>query len=175
MTFIIGGNNNTPGSTPQKPTTPNLQNFGVSIGRGGILMPKVRHRYRVLFDGNFGTGQGIHLTQQNMSCDTPTISFENRAEYWIPVKMCFRDDVPSTAKTELLAQIYKQQTANKNNQIEIFECRIEIMDDTSTHVLTRWTLENCQIHTLNNGSLSYSTSDVCTWEMTVSYTNAVCQ
>lgn len=171
-----------------------LQNFGVPMGdgtgRGGILQPKPKHRFRVRVF-NFGPSSGgINLTQQVMSVTRPTSasspvevhSYNSIAYYaskavWQEVELVVRDDVTNAVSRLVGHQEQKQlnhfeQTSALAGQNYKFEMFIETLDGGNDGVLEQWTLEGCFLSNINYDNFDYSTSDPTTISMTVRYDNA---
>ncbi len=166
---------------------PTLQNFGVpnSPGRGGILMPKVKNRFRVIVT-NFGTPTGsIALTQQVVTVGRPHAQFEpvavhsyNSIAYfagkatWETVALTVRDDVTNSVSALVGAQAQKQmnffdQTVPMTAGDFKFNMYIDAMDGGNDVVLESWNMEGCFLSDINWGSNDYSSSDAMTIEMTV--------
>lgn len=171
-----------------------LQNFGVPLGggagRGGILMPKPKHRFRVRVI-NFGPiAGGLELTQQVVSVSRPTVqqdpvqvhSYNSLAYYagkhqWNSIELTVRDDV-----TNAVAKLVGHQEQKQMNHIEQtsafagsnykFEAYIETLDGGNDGMLEQWYLEGCFLESINYGEFDYSTADAMTIQMTVRYDNA---
>jgi hypothetical protein len=171
-----------------------LQNFGVPLGggsgRGGILMPKPKHRFRVRVI-NFGPiAGGLELTQQVVSVSRPTVqqspvevhSYNSVAYYagkhaWNSIDLTVRDDV-----TNAVAKLVGHQEQKQMNHFEQtsalagsnykFEAYIETLDGGNDGMLEQWYLEGCFLEQINYGEFDYSTADAMTIQMTVRYDNA---
>ncbi len=171
-----------------------LQNFGVPLGggagRGGILQPKPKHRFRVRVV-NFGPiAGGLELTQQVVSVGRPTVaqspvevhSYNSLAYYagkhqWNSIDLTVRDDVTNSVSRLVGHQEQKQMNhfqqttplAGSNYKFEMF---IETLDGGNDGVLERWELEGCFLEQINYDQFDYSTADAMTIQMTVRYDNA---
>jgi hypothetical protein len=166
-----------------------LQFFGIPTGggsgRGGILMPKVKNRFRVIVT-NFGTPTGsIALTQQVVTVGRPHVQFEpvavhsyNSIAYfagkasWETIALTVRDDVTNSVSALIGAQAQKQmnffdQTVPMAAAEFKFGMEIDAMDGGDDTVLESWTMEGCFLSDINWGSNDYSSSDAMTIEMTV--------
>ena len=103
-----------------------LNKFGVPIdgatGRGGILQPKLKYRFRVRFTGfgNLGANP-VDLTQQVMNITRPKVTHEevpvhvyNSVAYlmgkhtWEPVTITLRDDINNSISRLTGQQVQKQ-------------------------------------------------------------------
>lgn len=171
-----------------------LSKFGVPLGggtgRGGILMPKVKWKFRVRVF-NFGpVAGGIDLTQQVVTCGKPQIaqdavevhSYNSIAYYagkhrWQAVEVAVRDDVTNAVSSLVGHQIQKQmnhfeQTSALSGQNYKFQMFIEQMDGGNDAVIEQWVLEGCFLESTNYDSLDYSNNDAVMITMSVRYDNA---
>lgn len=174
--------------------TTTLQNFGVPLGggagRGGILQPKPKFRFRVRVV-NFGpTAGGIELTQQVQSVGRPTVasspvevhSYNSIGYYagkavWNSVSLIVRDDVTNSVSRLVGHQEQKQMNhfqqttalAGGNYKFQMF---IETLDGGDDGVLEAWFLEGCFLENIEYDTFEYSSSDPMQITMTVRYDNA---
>lgn len=171
-----------------------LQNFGVPLGggagRGGILMPKIKNRFRVLVT-NFGIPSGsIALTQQVMTVGRPNINFNpqtvhsyNSTAYyagkaeWEAVSLTVRDDVTNSVARLVSAQVQRQfnlfdQTVPIAASNFKFGMYIDMLDGGDDTILEEWEFEGCFLASVNWETLDYSSSDQQTIEMSVRFDNA---
>lgn len=175
-----------------------LNKFGVPLGpggtegRGGILQPKLKYRFRVTTT-NFGpTGprEQINLTQQVMNITKPQLtqeevqidSYNSRAwvagkHTWNPVTLAVRDDITNSVSKLVGFQMQKQvnhfeQTAPAAGQQYKFTMFIESMDGGNVVVQEQWVLEGCWLNDVNYDSLDYTTSEVQMITMSIRFDNA---
>ena|ERR1044071_1721404 len=176
-----------------------LQNFGVPTGdafsRGGILMPKIKNRFRI-FVGNFGLpGSTVGFTQQVVTASRPTCNFNpqtvhsyNSIAYyagkaeWDTVTVTLRDDVTNAVSRLVGAQLQRQmnyfeQTVPLAAGDYKFQMAVEMLDGGGTAtedavVLEAWEFEGCFVATVNYESLDYSTADAMTIEIGIRFDNA---
>lgn len=171
-----------------------LSKFGVPLGggagRGGILQPKVKYRYRVRFI-NFGPiAGGLDLSQNVMSCGVPSISHEpievhsynSRAYFagkheWDSISVELRDDVTNTVNRLVGHQQQKQlnhyeQTGFLAGVNYKFTMIIEYMDGGNDGVLATWHLEGCYLSKVDRSELDYSQSESNTITLDIRYDNA---
>lgn len=176
-----------------------LQNFGVPTGpgqgRGGILQPKTKSKFRVIVT-NFGIpNSAIALTQQVESVNRPTISMEpvevhsymSRAYYagkasFGTISLSVRDDVTNSVSGLVGAQIQKQmnfflQTSPLSGANYKFQMLIDTLDGGGTSsqdaaILEEWTLEGCFISEVNYEQFDYKSSEAMMIEMTIRFDNA---
>lgn len=174
-----------------------LQNFGVplggGLGRGGILQPKTKHRFRVRVFGFGPIAGGLELTQQVMTVDRPTVasnpvtvhSYNSIAYYagkaeWNSINLVVRDDVTNSVSRLVGHQEQKQmnhfeQTTALAGSNYKFDTYIETLDGGNDGVLETWWLEGCFLENINWDSFDYSTPEPMTITMSIRYDNATQQ
>lgn len=174
-----------------------LQNFGVPLGggtgRGGILQPKPKHRFRVRVFRFGPISGGIEFTQQVISVSRPTVasqpvavhSYNSIAYYagkpeWSSVELAVRDDVTNSVSRLVGHQEQKQmnhfeQTSAVAGSNYKFEMYIETLDGGNDGVLEWWWLEGCFLENINYDQFDYQSSEAMTISMTVRYDNATQQ
>jgi hypothetical protein len=175
-------------------TTTTLQNFGVPLGggagRGGILQPKPKHRFRVRVVGFGPVAGGLELTQQVMTVTRPTVnsapvevhSYNSISYYagkavWNSITLAVRDDVTNSVSRLVGHQEQKQlnhfqQTQPLAGSNYKFQLLIETLDGGNDGVLESWFLEGCFLESIEWDGFDYSTSEPMTINMTVRYDNA---
>ena len=161
----------------------------------GLLMPKLKYRYRVIFENMGVSTPRTELTKQVMTFTRPTINFEeievpiyNSRIYlagrqtWDAVTATFRDDAGGNVSRLIGEQIQKQmdtlEQASASSGIDYkFVTRCEVLDGgngTSTpNVLETWELYGCFLVSANYGDLDYASNDPVTIECSLRYDNAV--
>ena len=161
----------------------------------GLLMPKLKYRYRVVFENLGVSTPRTELTKQVMTFTRPTINFEeievpiyNSRIYlagrqtWDAVSATFRDDAGGNVSRLVGEQIQKQmdtlEQASASSGIDYkFVTRCEVLDGgngTSTpNVLETWELYGCFLVSANYGDLDYASNDPVTIECSLRYDNAV--
>ena len=175
-----------------------LNKFGVPLGtggtegRGGILQPKLKYRFRVttVGFGPVGPNEQINLTQQVMNITKPQLtqeevqidSYNSRAwvagkHTWNPVTLAVRDDITNAVSKLVGFQMQKQvnhfeQTAPAAGQNYKFTMFIESMDGGNIVVQEQWVLEGCWLQDVNYDSLDYTTSEVQMITMAIRFDNA---
>ena len=161
----------------------------------GLLMPKLKYRYRVVFENMGVSTPRTELSKQVMTFTRPTINFEeievpiyNSRIYlagrqtWDAVSATFRDDAGGNVSRLVGEQIQKQmdtlEQASASSGIDYkFVTRCEVLDGgngTSTpNVLETWELYGCFLVSANYGDLDYASNDPVTIECSLRYDNAV--
>lgn len=180
-----------------------LTNFGVPTGitgntgrdRGGLLMPKLKYRFRVMVF-NFGaTGTDAHanaidFTQQVISTGKPKITHEtvelhtyNSRAYvagkhqWEEITITLRDDISNSVNRLAGSQLQRQMNHFEQTTFGAginykFDTVIDVLDGGNVHFLERWFLEGCWLSNIGYGDMDYATSEAQTIELTVRYDNA---
>jgi len=172
-----------------------LNKFGVPIdgttGRGGILQPKLKYRFRVRFSnfGNLGSTQ-VDLTQQVMNITRPKVTHEevpvhvyNSVAYlmgkhtWEPITITLRDDITNSISKLTGQQVQKQlnhfeQTGPRSGINYKFQTRLEILDGSTDAELEQWMLEGCFLQNVDYSDGDYAVSEPVQVIMTLRYDNA---
>lgn len=171
-----------------------LQNFGVPLGsgagRGGILQPKTKQKFRVRVF-NFGpVSGGLELTQQVKTCGRPSVkqdskeihSYNSIAYYaakavWDPVELVLRDDVTNSVSALVGHQEQKQmnffeQTTTVAGSNYKFQTYIETLDGGNDTVLETWTLEGCFLESTSYDDFDYASAEDVTIKLSIRFDNA---
>lgn len=168
---------------------------GASANGEGLLMPKLKYRFRVTFLG-FGAGGELHeLTKQVISAGRPGITFDNvvldvynsRINYagkhtWDDVQIVLRDDVNNNVSKLVGAQLQKQfdffeQSSAASGADYKFQTNIEILDGGNgayePGVLERFEMYGCYVQKSAYQGGDYKTSDPLDITLTIKYDNAI--
>jgi len=166
--------------------------FGISYeGTQGILMPKLKYRFRVTFF-DFGTdGSGsVELTRNVQSVTRPKITHEevvidsyNSRVYvqgkhsWEQISVTFRDDIGHGVARQVSDQLQRQfnhfqQTTPAAGADYKFDMQIEVLDGSTTDPTEIWRLEGCFLTNVDYTDQDYATNDAVQITMQVRYDNA---
>lgn len=160
----------------------------------GLLMPKLKYRFRVMFE-NFGVSKPTtELTKQVMSFARPNLSFEEITlpvynstlklagkHSWADVTCEVRDDASGQISRLIGEQLQKQmdflEMASAASGIDYkFLTKLEILDGgngaAEPVVLETWELYGCYLKSADYGALNYGESAPVTVNMTIAYDNA---
>jgi hypothetical protein len=161
----------------------------------GLLMPKLKFRFRVTFE-NFGVSQPTtELTKQVMDFKRPQLSFDpieipiyNSKVYmagkptWAEVTTTLRDDAGGEVAKRVGEQMQKQfdfmEQSSASSGIDYkFLTRFEVLDggngaNTPT-ILETWELYGCYLSQADYGDFNYGTNDPATIALTIRYDNAI--
>ena len=166
-----------------------------SANSQGLLMPKLKYRFRVTFE-NFGiTAPRTELTKQVMDFTRPNLNFNpitldvyNSKMYllgkpeWQTVSVNFRDDANGAVSLLIGEQIQKQfdfaEQASAVSGIDYkFVTRFEALDGgngaSTPVVLETWELYGCFIQSVNYNNFEYTSNDPATITMELRYDNAL--
>jgi len=161
----------------------------------GLLMPKLKYRFRAIFE-NFGVSTPrTELTKQVISFARPSVSFEemnipiyNSTIYlagkysWESVAIELRDDALGNVSKLVGEQVQKQldfmEMASARSGIDYkFVTRCEILDGgngaSTPVVLETWELYGCYLQAVNYNDLNYGTSEPVTMTLTMRFDNAI--
>ena len=165
-----------------------------SANAQGLLMPKLRYRFRVFFE-NFGvSATTTELTKQVMSFSRPNLSFEEIAlpvynstlklagkHTWADTTCEIRDDASGSVSKLIGEQLQKQldffEMASAAAGIDYkFLTKVEVLDGgngaAEPVVLETWELYGCYLKAADYGALNYGESAPLTVSMTIAYDNA---
>lgn len=160
----------------------------------GLLMPKLKYRFRVMFE-NLGISKPTtELTKQVISFTRPNLTFENidipiynstlklAGKYsWADCTCALRDDATGAVSRLVGEQLQKQldflEMASAASGIDYkFLTKLEILDGgngaAEPVVLETWELYGCYLQGADYGDLSYGESAPATISMTIRYDNA---
>jgi hypothetical protein len=161
----------------------------------GLLMPKLKYRFRVLFE-NFGVSSPTtELTKQVMDFARPSVSFTNidlpiynstikmaGKHAWEATTCQVRDDAGGNISKLVGEQLQKQldfleQSSAASGIDYKFLTRFEILDggngQNTPVVLETWELYGCYLQTVNYNNMDYSLSEAVTVSMTIMFDNAI--
>jgi len=160
----------------------------------GLLMPKLKYRFRVMFE-NFGVSTPrTELTKQVISVARPNLTFEEITlpiynstlklagrHSWADIACSVRDDASGAVSKLIGEQLQKQmdflEMSSAASGIDYkFLTKIEILDGgngaNTPVVLETWELYGCYLKAANYQDLNYGTNEAVTIEMTIAYDNA---
>jgi hypothetical protein len=172
-----------------------LNNLGIPGSGVGILHPKHKNKFQVIFVGIGGIGTNI--TRQVTTVTRPQIEFEeinlhryNSIAYvagkqsWSACSLTLEDDMTGLASSAIQTQLEKQQRiigADGANGQWLnsaptasgykFGTRIELLDGNET-VTESWMLEGCFLQAVEYGDLDYSASEAVTINLTIRFDTA---
>jgi len=164
-------------------------------GSQGLLMPKLKYRFRVTLI-NFGTGElTTELTKQVVDFTRPSVTFEeieipiyNSKVYvagkhtWETLTLTVRDDASGLVSKLVGQQLQKQfdfqEQASAASGIDYkFVTQCEILDGGNGTLATqapleKWEMYGCYLSQANYGDLNYGTNEAVTIALTIRFDNA---
>lgn len=177
-----------------------LTNYSVpSEGAGsntGLLMPKLKYRFRVILIG-FGVEASTELTRQVSDVTRPKVSFEEMeipiynskiklaGKYsWENITLNLRDDAAGNIVKLVGQQVQKQfdfmEQASARSGIDYkFQTRIEVLDGgngnnaAGVNVLETFELYGCFLQNVDYGDANYGENSPMTVALTIVYDNAI--
>ena len=160
----------------------------------GLLMPKLKFRFRVTFL-NFGVTQPTtELTKQVIDFKRPTLTFDaievpvynSRIYYagkptWETVTCTLRDDAGGEVTKRVGEQLQKQfdfmeQSSAASSADYKFTTHFEVLDGgngTNINVLETWEMYGCFLASADYQNAEYSSNDPMTIALTIRYDNAL--
>jgi hypothetical protein len=161
----------------------------------GLLMPKLKYRFRAVFE-NFGVSTPrTELTKQVITFTRPSLSFEeievpiyNSRLYlagkhqWEAVTVTLRDDASNQVARLVGEQLQKQmdfvEQASASSGIDYkFITKCQVLDGgngaAEPRVLETWELYGCYLNSVNYQDLDYGSSEVVTMELSIRFDNAL--
>ena len=166
-----------------------------SASAQGMLMPKLKYRFRVMFE-NFGVSTPTtELTKQVQSAARPNVAFANQVieiynskinyagkATWSPIAVVLRVDVTGAVSKLVGEQLQKQfdffeQSSAASGVDYKFTTRIEMLDggngaNTPT-ILETWECYGCYLVSANYQSIAYGEQGPATIDLSIQYDNAV--
>jgi hypothetical protein len=181
-------------SSLQRMTVPIAAAGDQSNGSQGLLMPKLKYRFRVFFE-NFGTTSPTsELTKQVINITRPNLTFEEIAlpiynstlklagkPTWADITCSIRDDATASVSKLVGQQLQKQmdflEMASAAAGIDYkFKTVIEVLDGgngtAAPVVLEAWELYGCYLKGANYGDMNYGSNEAVTIELSIAYDNA---
>jgi len=161
----------------------------------GLLMPKLKYRFRVIFE-NFGVSTPrTELTKQVMDFTRPAVSFEPidvpiynstiklAGKYsWGDLTCQVRDDAGGQVSRLVGEQLQKQLDFMEQSSAAAgidykFLTRFEVLDGgngaNEPIALETWEIYGCYLSEVNYNNMDYAESAVATISMTIRFDNAV--
>ena len=166
-----------------------------SANAQGLLMPKLKYRFRVTFL-NFGVSnpatelskQVMDFTRPNLNFNPITLDVYNSKMYlqgkpeWQPITINIRDDVNGAVSALVGEQIQKQfdfaEQASAYSGIDYkFQTIFEVLDGgngaITPNVLETWELYGCFISEVNYNNFDYKDNEPATITLQIRYDNAL--
>lgn len=161
----------------------------------GLLMPKLKFRFRVVFENLGVSTPRSELTKQVMTFSRPSVSFQPididiynsqvrlaGKHNWEDVTVTVRDDASGAVARLVGEQMQKQmdfmEQASASSGIDYkFTTRCEVLDGGNgafePTVLETWEIYGCFLQSVNYNELSYSENAPVDIQMTIRFDNAL--
>lgn len=173
-----------------------LSQVGIPGVGNGILMPKLKNRWRVTFQGIGASagGNSADMSMQAITITRPNLTFEqikldryNSTAYvagkheWEPCNLVLQDDITGKASAVVQNQLEAQQkligadgpwlaTAATASAYK-FGTKLDLLDGNET-VVEQWLLEGCFIAGSDFGELDYGASEAVTISLQIRFDHA---
>jgi len=161
----------------------------------GLLMPKLKYRFRVSFQ-NFGVSSPVtELTKQVVDFTRPNVTFENidlpiynstiklAGKYsWADVTCNLRDDAGGNVSKLVGEQLQKQldfaEMSSASAGIDYkFTTVFEVLDggngNNTPVALETWEIYGCYLQGVNYGDMNYGTNEAMQIALTIRFDNAL--
>jgi hypothetical protein len=168
---------------------------GQSSSNQGLLMPKLKYRFRVTLS-NFGvSAPTTEITKQVVDVTRPKVTFEEIAidvynskvklagkHSWGDMTLTVRDDMTGAVTKLVGEQLQKQfdfyEQASASSGIDYkFTTIIEMLDGgngkDTPNVLETWEIDGCFLSDVDYQQLDYKTSEAVQIAMTLKFDNAI--
>lgn len=168
---------------------------GQSSSSQGLLMPKLKYRFRVTLS-NFGvSAPTTEITKQVVDVTRPKVTFEEIAidvynskvklagkHSWGDMTLTVRDDMTGAVTKLIGEQLQKQfdfyEQASASSGIDYkFTTIIEMLDGgngkDTPNVLETWEVDGCFLSDVDYQQLDYKTSEAVQIGMTIKFDNAI--
>ena len=161
----------------------------------GLLMPKLKYRFRATFTGFGVTNQTNELTKQVIDIKRPSVNFTpvtidvyNSKVYlqgkpeWQETTINLRDDATGAVSKLVGEQIQKQFDFMEQSSAAAginykFQVVYEMLDGgngaTTPTVLEAWELDGCFLSSVDYGDMNYSSNDPVQIALTIKFDNAI--
>lgn len=173
---------------------------GETGGAQGLLMPKLKYRFRAEFQNFGGTVGTVDLTKQVATISRPNVNFNPFVvdvynskinlvgkPTWEPVTVTLRDDAGNNVSKLIGAQIQKQFDFMEQASAGVgadykFVLKFEMLDggnsnsptgSMAANVLETWELYGAFLSQVNYGDMDYAAQEPVAISLTVTYDNAV--
>jgi len=166
-----------------------------SASSQGTLMPKLKYRFRILFE-NFGVSTPTtELTKQVQTAAKPNAQFANQVietynskiNYagkvtWQTMQITLRDDATGVVSKMIGEQMQKQfdffeQASAASGTDYKFTMKVEVLDGGNgiwnANILETWECYGCYITQANYQSLSYAEATPSTIDLTIQPDNCI--
>ena len=171
-----------------------IHDFGIPAVGSGILQPKLKHKWRVLFANMGGGTNSQPLSMQATTVTRPVLTFDEvqldryNSKAWVagkhsfePMTLTLEDDITGTASQVLQDQLQKQQwligaegqwlaSAGEGSNYK-FVTMLELLDGNE-QIVEQWTVEGCWLQNVDYGDVDYSASDAVLITATIRYDHA---
>lgn len=172
-----------------------LSDIGESASGQGLIMPKLKYRFRILFIGFGVSTDTTELTKQVMDFKRPSAKFDeqvidvynSKVHYagkpsWDPTTVTIRDDIQGAVQGLVGQQMQRQfdflnQASASSASDYKFEMLCQMLDGgngiSEPTIYETWDLVGCYVSSADYDSLDYKTSDPVTIKLNIVFDNAI--
>jgi len=172
-----------------------LSDIGEAASGQGLIMPKLKYRFRILFIGFGVSTDTTELTKQVIDFKRPSVKFDeqvidvynSKVHYagkpaWDPTTVTLRDDMLGNIQSLVGQQMQRQfdflnQASASSASDYKFEMLCQMLDGgnglSEPTILETWDLVGCYVSNADYDSLDYKTSDPVTVKLNIVFDNAI--
>jgi hypothetical protein len=172
-----------------------LSNIGDSASGQGLIMPKLKYRFRLTFVGFGVSVDTTELTKQVIDFKRPSLKFDeqvidvynSKVHYpgkpsWDATTVTLRDDMQGNIQTLVGQQMQKQfDFLNQASASSASDFKFSLVADTldggngavEPIILESWNLVGCYISNADWSDSDYKTSDPQTVKLSIVFDNAL--
>ena len=172
-----------------------LSDIGQAASGQGLIMPKLKYRFRILFIGFGVSTDTTELTKQVMDFKRPSVKFEeqtidvynSKVHYagkpaWDPTTIKLRDDMQGNIQTLVGQQMQRQfdflnQASASSAQDYKFEMLCQMLDGgngiSEPTILETWDLVGCYVSNADYDQMDYTSSAPVVVTLNVVFDNAI--
>jgi len=172
-----------------------LSDIGEAASGQGLIFPKLKYRFRILFIGFGVSTDTTELTKQVMDFKRPSVKFDeqvidvynSKVHYagkpsWDPTTVTLRDDMQGNIQTLVGQQMQRQfdflnQASASSASDYKFEMLCQMLDGgngiSEPTILETWDLVGCYVSSADYDALDYKTSDPVTVKLNIVFDNAI--
>jgi hypothetical protein len=172
-----------------------LSDIGESASGQGLIMPKLKYRFRILFIGFGVSTDTTELTKQVVDFKRPSVKFDeqvidvynSKVHYagkpaWDATTVTLRDDMQGNIQTLVGQQMQRQfdflnQASASSASDYKFEMLCQMLDGgngiSEPTILETWDLVGCYVSNADYDSVDYKTSEPVLVKLSVVFDNAI--
>ena len=172
-----------------------LSNVGESAAGQGMIFPKLKYRFRLIFIGFGVSTDTTELTKQVIDFKRPSVKFDDQVidvynskihyagkPAWESTTITLRDDMEGAIQSLVGQQLQRQfDFLNQASASSAYDYKFEVLAQqldggngiSEPVVLETWDLSGCYISSADYDSVDYKSSENLTIKLNVVFDNAI--